>query len=503
MKRVPIFAVLFLFVAVTLSISIEPVHAQRLQQRTSQSSRQSSARQTPAERHAKQNTDQPTQQEETETSPTEPSISAPEPEPTTNRSADVSAPTPASRGVALEFVPSQLVTKPRSWAILIGVNDYVKLANLSYCVNDVKAIETSLLQTDFDRNNVFTLTSGAAVERDLPTRNNIVQVIQLVSRSASSDDFVFIALNGHGVQIGDAQYFCPSDMDDQEERLAETAISIDWVYKTLEESNAKFKLLVVDACRDNPFKGRRSALVADMGITRDPPPGIALIRSCGPGEVSLEDSSFQKGIFTHYLLEGLSGSADVNEDGMISFLELYMYTQSKTQTYALRNHRSQQNPYIKGEVSDFPFAHGYAGAANPNTAATPTAAESQRSDPQAEVMLEMIAELRTLREERNAANQQAQDQRIAELEQQIEAARAAPPRQTVQTTQRLQSQPISRSQAVQMVNQHNAVAPGASKITGATRQELIQHVQQQGALPRELLQTLPNRQQPKSRATYR
>ena len=265
--------------------------------------------------------------------------------------------TPASEPQSAErkIVPvPRPVAQPKSWAVLVGVNNYIKLANLRYCVNDIKAIEASLLQTGFNKENVFTLTTGAA-EKDLPMRNNIVQIIQLVCRSAGPDDIVFIALNGHGVQIGDVQYFCPSDMDDQEDRLEETAVSIEWIYKTLEDSQAKFKVLVVDACRDNPFGGRRSALVADMKITRDPPLGIALLRSCGPGETSLEDSNFKKGIFTHFFLEGLTVAADMNGDGMISFLELYMYTQDKAQAYALQTHRSSQKPYIRGEFSDFTF----------------------------------------------------------------------------------------------------------------------------------------------------
>ena len=278
----------------------------------------------------------------------------------------------------------------------------------------------------------------------------------------------------------------------------------------LEESQAKFKLLIVDACRDNPFRGRRSALVADMGITRDPPPGIALLRSCGPGETSLEDSYFQRGIFTHFLLEGLTGAADLNGDGIISFLELYMYTQGKTQNYAMRTHRSQQNPYIKGEISDFPFSRSFADADAVNVAAPPIVSptapsvELPRSDIQTEMMMEMFAELRTLREERNAANRQEQDRRIAELEQQIEAVRSAPQtRQVVQAAPQPQSQPISRAAAVQMVNQHNSAAPASATITGAMRQELIQYVQQHGALPRELLRTLPENRQQRSRATYR
>jgi hypothetical protein len=333
---------------------------------------------------------------------------------------------------------------------------------------------------------VFCLTSGAS-EKNLPTRNNIVQVINLVCQSAGPDDFVFIALNGHGIQIGNVQYFCPSDMDDQEDRLEDTAISIDWIYKALENSNAKFKLLVVDACRDNPFKGRRSALVADMGITRDPPPGIALLRSCGAGETSLEDASLKKGIFTHFLLEGLTGAADANGDGSIGFLELYIYTQSRTQSHALREHRSKQTPYIKGELSDFPFARSFA---QPETKEpSPVVAdELPQLDVQTELMLEMVAELKSLREERNAANRQEQENRIAELEKQIDAAKRTQARttQTSIVSQNAAPRPnLTDAEVNKIVNQHVARTSRWEPI--AEVRELKEYVRRYGQLPRSAI----------------
>jgi len=403
------------------------------------------------------------------------------------------ASTATERGVTLEFVPTQLSTKPKSWAVLVGINDYVKLANLNYCVNDIKAVEASLLQTDFDRNNVFCLTSGAD-EKNLPTRNNIVQVINLVCRNAGPEDFVFISLHGHGIQIEDVQYFCPSDMDDAEDRLEETAISIDWIYKALENSQAKFKLIMVDACRDNPFKGRRSAIVAEMGMSRTPPPGIALLRSCGAGETSLEDAKFGHGVFTHFLLEGLTGVADTNGDGMISFLELYIYTQGKTQAHAIREHRSSQTPYIKGEMSDFPFARGFA---NPTAVAAATNTGSSNPDPQTDLMREMVAELRTLREERNAASQQEQDRRIRELEEQIEAARRTQTRQAVQPS--AQSRPqLSNAEVNRIVNQHIWTTPKiADDISG-----LKAYVRQYGKLPRSAMNDLPPAKRQQMRHLY-
>ena len=408
--------------------------------------------------------------------------------------AESNVPTATERGIVLEAI----TPKPKSWAVLVGVNDYVKLSDLNYCVNDIKAIETSLLQTDFNKDYVFLLTSGAA-EKNLPTRNNIVQVIQLVCQSAGPDDFVFISLNGHGIQIGDVQYFCPSDTDDQEDRLEETAISIDWIYTALQASQAKFKLLVADACRDNPFKGRRSALVADMGLSRDPPPGIALLRSCGPGETSLEDANLKKGVFTHFLLEGLTGAADMNNDGVITFLELYMYTQSKTQTHALREHRSRQSPYFKGEVSDFPFVRTFAQPAAdvPSVAQTPVAATP--SDPQSALMIEMFAELRSLREERNVRNREAQENRIRELEEQIEAIRNPQPAVVVQNAAPRQAAPrLTEAEVNRLVNKHVWTTP---KIADDVR-GLKEYVRQHGKLPRWAMQDLPPAKRQQMRHLY-
>ena len=490
MKRLPFFSALLSFAVAFLLVGSDLVHAQLLRGRRDTAQPTQSV--------------QPTRQTPTQTSaqtPVQTPEQNPEQTPTATRSADV----PASRGVTLEFMPSQLVAKPRSWAVLVGVNEYVKLANLSYCVNDIKAIEASLLQTGFGEDTVFTLTSGAE-EKDLPTRNNIVQVVQLVCRSAGPEDFVFIALNGHGIQIGDVQYFCPSDMDDLEERLAETAMSIDWIYKELENSAAKFKLLVVDACRDNPFRGRRSALVAEMGITRDPPPGIALLRSCGPGEVSLEDAQFQKGVFTHFLLEGLNGAADMNKDGAVSFLELYMYTQRQTQAYALRNHRSQQNPYIRGELTDFPFAQGYAEAEGPDGAGAPDAvgmsvasdAESPGFDPQMEMMRVLFEELNRLRTALEEARRQQNARRIGELQNQIAALEEMvkeimappppPPPPPVQRTVVVQeSAPrpptprLTEAEVNRIVNQH--IARTAKWESGAEIRALREYVHRYGRLP--------------------
>ena len=77
--------------------------------------------------------------------------------------------------------------------------------------------------------------------------------------------------------------------------------------------------------------------------------GVTKILSAGPGENSYEGKQFHGGggAFTHYLLKGMCGMADVNADGMVSLTELYTYLINNVP--AETNFR--QNPAVIGPLS--------------------------------------------------------------------------------------------------------------------------------------------------------
>ena len=263
----------------------------------------------------------------------------------------------------------------KNWAVLVGVNDYGHPdSNLRCCVNDMKVVENYLLQTGFSQDNVRRLTCDAENDRNLPTYSNIEREILAVCEAAGSDDFIAVFLSGHGCQHGDAPQF---------ELPGRESISIDKIFRALGACRAKFKLLVVDACRSirhlqlavpgQSFRSRSSVLATDLGQLRDPPPGIVLISSCADGEVSWESGGH--GVFTRCFLEGLTGKADLDKDGIISFMELCKYTVNETtsrakivyEAWAKENpegaihlKKKTQTPYIKGEYTDFPFARSFA-----------------------------------------------------------------------------------------------------------------------------------------------
>ena len=249
----------------------------------------------------------------------------------------------------------------KKYAVLVGVNDYVRLTNLRYTKNDIEALRNELYKIGFEQKNVYCLISGAE-EKNRPTKENIEIVIETVLKLAKAGDTVVVAMAGHGIEVAGEARFCPADT--KEDNLISTTIGIDEIFTKFEKSEATFKLMLVDACRENPFRTRNVAGARSLDTLADPPKGVMLLQSCANGEMSYEDTDLQRGVFTHYLVEGLRGEA-ANKKGEVTLLSLTSYVIDETQRHALDQFRARQQPYLKGEITDFvlvekpPFVSSY------------------------------------------------------------------------------------------------------------------------------------------------
>ncbi len=249
-----------------------------------------------------------------------------------------------------------LVTGQR-WAVLVGVNQYAELGNLTYCVADAKALRDRLVKAGFPEKNVFLLVDGAADAADLPNRRNIQREIAAVLKVAEKDDLVLISFSGHGMHIDGKSYFCPSDASADSPET--TMVPLDLIYRQLEQSAAVQKVLLVDACRDDPRpEGRRSAQadyqksLEKLGAQlRRPPEGTVVLSSSAPGQISWEDSKLGHGVFLYYVLEGLDGKA-ADREGQVSLLDLYRYANQHTRSFVIRHRRGYvQTPELRGAIT--------------------------------------------------------------------------------------------------------------------------------------------------------
>ncbi|MFI4851246.1 MAG: caspase family protein [Gimesia chilikensis] len=249
-----------------------------------------------------------------------------------------------------------------NYAFLVAVGDYdVKhLKPLAYTRNDILEFRTELLKSGFPKENIVLLHDDLKQlenRRYLPEAEKIRQEFTLLVSGLEPDDTLIVAMAGHGVQFkdGESSYFCPADADLDDEKHA-SLISFSELYRGLEQCEARKKLLLIDACRNNPQSqlSRSRAKVELQSITRpqsEPiPEGIVALFSCSAGEQAYEWPDLKHGIFFHHVLEGWKGAAD-DGDLSLSLDELVAYTRKKTQTFARLKLGSIQRPQRLGEFS--------------------------------------------------------------------------------------------------------------------------------------------------------
>ena len=260
--------------------------------------------------------------------------------------------------------------KGRQYALLVGVRNYKKdeLRRLDYTENDVTELAQLLRDAGYKR--VVLMTQAEAVaqgDNDLvPTGKNIRRQLRSLLEDRQAEDGVLIAFSGHGVQpTKKGSYFCPMDAEVKDPT---TLVSLADVYEDLGKCPAGMKVLLVDACRNNPLADAAKDLdKLDLeSVTRPqaekPPGGVAALFSCSEGQRSFESGKFKHGIFFHFVLEGLRGEA-ANKKGEVLLENLAGYLKGEVQDAAKDEWgpEARQRPQLVGDVSGTaPLADGAA-----------------------------------------------------------------------------------------------------------------------------------------------
>jgi TPR repeat protein len=247
------------------------------------------------------------------------------------------------------------------YALLIGVRKYDpnELHALPYTESDVIELAGVLKDQGYASQNVVVMTqsTGAEDTRFLPLAANIRKELKLLLASCDGDDSLVVALAGHGVQFqGEGEsYFCPADA-----RLADksTLVPLSEVYKALENCHASLKLLLVDACRNDPQgqNSRDRQIVHLESVTRPqrttPPGGVLAFFSCSEGERAFEHSDLKHGVFFHFVIEALKGAAVGPDQNDVSVPDLLKYVSRHVTDFVRDKYGALQLPEWKGTNRD-------------------------------------------------------------------------------------------------------------------------------------------------------
>jgi uncharacterized caspase-like protein len=183
------------------------------------------------------------------------------------------------------------LSEPRI-ALVIG-NEAYPSARLSNPVNDANEMARTLRETGFEvrqKNNATQREMGALI-REFGER----------LRGGGVGVFYFA---GHGMQIRGRNFLIPVDADiEREDEVAYSAIDAGQVLEKMEIAKNRLNILILDACRNNPFV--RSSRAGGQGLAQmDAPVGTLIAFATSPGAVA-SDGGGKNGLYTRHLLENL------------------------------------------------------------------------------------------------------------------------------------------------------------------------------------------------------
>jgi uncharacterized caspase-like protein len=153
-------------------------------------------------------------------------------------------------------------------ALVLGNSAYQNVPPLANPVNDAALMAQTLKQAGFD---VVDLRQNLSA---LETR----RVLRDFADKASGADVAVIYYAGHGIEVDGSNYLIPVDARlERDNDVYDEAFSLDRVLVSV-ESAKKLRLVILDACRDNPFAQTMKKTLATRAIGR----GLAKVEPASP-----------------------------------------------------------------------------------------------------------------------------------------------------------------------------------------------------------------------------
>ncbi len=182
-------------------------------------------------------------------------------------------PRPAASG----FDPGRRV------ALVIGNSSYSAVPQLPNPRHDSETVADALRRVGFKTVTLLT---------DL-TREKLVDALRKFARDAENADWALVYYAGHGIEMNGTNYLIPIDAKLEIDRDVEfEAIPLNQVMSAVEGAK-KMRLVLLDACRDNPFAHQMRRSIGTRSVSRglgavEPEAGMLVVYAAKDGQTALD-----------------------------------------------------------------------------------------------------------------------------------------------------------------------------------------------------------------------
>ena len=170
------------------------------------------------------------------------------------------------------------------------------------------------------------------------------------------DDLLVLYFSGHGVR-DELGILYLAVKNSNRFRLRSTAIKSDFIREAMDQSRSKRQVLILDCCNSGAFaQGTKAATGVSIGTASafEAGYGRVILTASDSTQFAWEGNRIigetDNSLFTHFLVEGLKGAADLDGDGQITVDELYDYAYEQVKRITPKQTPSKFSTKQQGEI---------------------------------------------------------------------------------------------------------------------------------------------------------
>jgi hypothetical protein len=193
------------------------------------------------------------------------------------------------------FLIATTAFSQQKYALVIGNGNYTHTTKLNNPVNDANDMTTTLQGLGFSVDKILNGNQEQMI-------NAIIRLKNRLSVSKNSYGFLFYA--GHGVQSNGENFLIPIDVNIPTENfLRNRTVSVQEMLDELNDAGNELNMVILDACRDNPFSWKRSGSRGLSIVVQQPADSIIVFATTAGSTAA--DGTGRNGLFTSHLLNNL------------------------------------------------------------------------------------------------------------------------------------------------------------------------------------------------------
>jgi hypothetical protein len=263
--------------------------------------------------------------------------------------------------------PKKITTKERKQLMVleglgkirvlsVGVSDYFKKSgfkNLKQCLNDAFQVFSAFRDVkQLNTEETHLILMNSETKETLPSRGAILDQIHELASKAEKHDRILFYFSGHGHRIDgvDDHFLVPQDVFAADK--PDALVSMKQVMEILNASDAKQKIIVLDACLSGPEVLSKKLVAAGysekffakyLAETK----GVAVLSSSASDEKSYTQSDDPRlSLFTYYFIKALRGAPEAMDGQILTLPKLFDYVSTNVKRKGL-DYRIQQTPSIE------------------------------------------------------------------------------------------------------------------------------------------------------------